>query len=271
MLKSHMDSIEQALIEISKIPANSGHSLHKGTPREAFIKKFLLNHLPSNVAIGSGEIIDAHSKPGGKRNQYDIVIYKRSFPKLDFGGEISGFLIESVIATIEVKSLLTKEEFKKSVNAAYNAKSLTSNIIYGFHVGHIPPKVLNYIVAYKGPANLKTVYGWIDPIYTSHGIKQTSLPLDDKKRINTAADAIDAVFILNKGFMYYDNSPIGFANLNYRKMSPNAKWIYSDTKLGSLFLFFLMIQRATDNIEGRWLNANPYLSSFKINNMVLGH
>ena len=59
MLKSHMDAVEQHLLSISKVPANSGHSLHKGTPREAFIKEYLEGHLPSNVAIGTGEIIDA--------------------------------------------------------------------------------------------------------------------------------------------------------------------------------------------------------------------
>jgi hypothetical protein len=106
MLKSHMDAVENSLVHISQIPANAGHSLHKGTPREAFIKEFLEGHLSSNVAIGTGEIIDSNSPPRAQRNQYDIVIYKTNYPKLDFGGGISGFLIESVVATIEVKSLL---------------------------------------------------------------------------------------------------------------------------------------------------------------------
>ena len=74
MLKSHMDAIEDHLVSISKIPANSGHTLHKGTPREAFIKEYLEGHLSPNVAIGTGEIIDAASQPGAARNQFDIVI-----------------------------------------------------------------------------------------------------------------------------------------------------------------------------------------------------
>ncbi|MBB6246225.1 DUF6602 domain-containing protein [Rhodanobacter sp. A1T4] len=68
-----MDAKENALIAISRIPANSGHSLHKGTPREAFIREFLQSHLPENVAIGTGEIIDASSQPRAQRNQFDIV------------------------------------------------------------------------------------------------------------------------------------------------------------------------------------------------------
>jgi hypothetical protein len=66
--------------------------LHKGTPREAFIREFLEGHLPENVAIGTGEIIDSTSKPNSPRNQFDIVIYRKSYPKLDFGGGVSGLL-----------------------------------------------------------------------------------------------------------------------------------------------------------------------------------
>ena len=72
-----MDAIENHLVSISQIPANSGHTLHRGTPREAFIKEYLEGHLSANVAIGTGEIIDATSQPRGTRNQFDIVIYKR--------------------------------------------------------------------------------------------------------------------------------------------------------------------------------------------------
>lgn len=74
MLKTHMDSIEDLLVANSKIPASSGHNLHKGTPREGFIKDFLKNHLSTNVSIGTGEIIDADSKPGSSRNKYDIIL-----------------------------------------------------------------------------------------------------------------------------------------------------------------------------------------------------
>ena len=34
----------------------SAHSLHKGTPREVFIREFLGEHLPLELEIGTGEI-----------------------------------------------------------------------------------------------------------------------------------------------------------------------------------------------------------------------
>src|SRR5262245_6929336 len=39
MLKAHLDAVEQHLLHISQIPANAGHALHRGTPREAFISR----------------------------------------------------------------------------------------------------------------------------------------------------------------------------------------------------------------------------------------
>ncbi|MCW5698334.1 MAG: hypothetical protein KIT00_00660 [Rhodospirillales bacterium] len=84
MLRNHMDAREGHLVAISQVPANAGHSLHKGTPREAFVREFLETHLPSNVSIGTGEIIDAYSQPGQQRNQFDIVILQAVISKIRF-------------------------------------------------------------------------------------------------------------------------------------------------------------------------------------------
>ncbi|MCP4156562.1 MAG: hypothetical protein GY757_53100 [bacterium] len=269
MLKNHMDAKEKTLVALSKEQAHAGHSLHKGTPREIFIKNFLENHLSSNVALGTGEIIDANSRPGQQRNQFDIIIYKRSFPKLDFGANISGFLIESVIATIEVKSTLDKNGLGKAFNAARSAKQLTPNLKNGFSTGYIPPKVLNFIVAYDGPAEMQTVFGWIYKEYQKHGILPKNLPLNPAQRIKTAGDAIDAIFVLKKGFLYFDNrSLLSNSELEVaREQNPSLKWILKNTTNGNLLLFFMLIQQATENIEGRWLNAAPYLSSFVLSDI----
>ena len=198
MLKSHMDAKEDALVAISRIPANSGHSLHKGTPREAFIREFLESHLSQNLAIGTGEIIDANSRPGAQRNSFDIVIYKKNYPKLDFGGGINGFLIESVAATVEVKSTLTQEDLEQAIGAARRAKALTPNVTSSFTSGYIPPKVLNYVVAYDGPAQMQTVYHWILRVHTALGVTISSLPQDGAERLRTPSPSIDGVFVLKK-------------------------------------------------------------------------
>ncbi|MGO4707095.1 DUF6602 domain-containing protein [Microvirga sp. 2MCAF38] len=264
MLKSHMDACENTLVATSKIPANSGHSLHKGTPREAFIREFLQSHLPEKVAIGTGEIIDANSQPGEPRNQFDIVIYKKNYPRLDFGGGVSGFLIESVIATVEVKSTLTRADLEQAIKAALNAKTLTPSITSKLSAGYIPPKVLNFVVAYDGPAQVQTIHNWIQQIHVGVGITIPNLPQAESARLQTGAPSIDGVFVLNKGFVYFDNAKAGFGTPQMRAEFPNLKWIMSDTSTGNLLFLFLLLQEATANIEGQWLNASPYLASFNL-------
>lgn len=264
MLKTHMDAIEDHLVSISKIPANSGHSLHKGTPREAFVREYLEGHLGANVAIGTGEIIDFASQPNTQRNQYDIVIYKKNYPKLDFGGGIHGFLIESVIATIEVKSLLDQKGIDQSVGAANNSKKLTPNVTSSFHSGWIPPKILNYIVAYAGPAKMSTVHGWI---LNSHGTLKIPLPTwNQQDRIQTAGTALDGVFLLNKGFVKLDNSPL---TLNNQQNPVNGIHTISDSVNGNILMLFLSLQEACNNIEGAWLNSIPYISNAKFKNVKI--
>lgn len=254
LLKSHMDAIESHLVAISQIPANSGHPLHKGTPREAFIKEYLQNHIPSNVAVGTGEIIDANSRAGEARNQFDIVIYKRNYPKLDFGGGISGFLIESVIATIEVKSVLNQNGIEQAVNAANNIKRLTPNLSGGIRTGWIPPKPLNYVVAYDGPVQISTAHGWI---LNSH--QQNAIPLptwNNQNRLNIAGTALDGIFILNKGFITINNTPLTLVGDNL-----NGIYTLSDTINGNILMLFLLIQNACSNLEGMWLNPIPYIAA----------
>ena len=262
MLKSHMDAVETSLIYISQIPANAGHTLHRGTPREAFIKKFLEGHLSANVAIGTGEVIDANSQPRASRNQFDIVIYKTNYPKLDFGGGINGFMIESVVATIEVKSVLDQAAIDQSVKAAHAAKSLTPNINTSFSTGWIPPRVLNFVVAYTGPAQMSTVHSWILNSHTSQNIP---LPTwNPGNRVSVPGTALDGVFLLQKGFVKLDNLPM---TLNTQQPPVAGTHVICDSNSGNMLMLFLALQEACDNVQGAWLNAIPYLQSVRFQNV----
>ena len=106
MLKSHLDYIEKVLLAQSKIARNPGHPNLKGSPREWFIRQFLEDHLPSNLEIGQGEIIDENSRPKQKRPQVDIIIYRRDMPKIAYSKYDTAYLAEGVMATIESKSYL---------------------------------------------------------------------------------------------------------------------------------------------------------------------
>lgn len=269
MLTAHMTAVEDHLLAIAQIPTNTGHPLHKGTPREAFIREFLEMHLNSNVAIGTGEIIDSHSKPSEERNQFDIVIYKRNYPRLDFGGGINGFLIESVVATIEVKSTLDKSGVEQAVRAARAAKQLCKNEVKSIAAGYIPPSILSFIVAYDGPAKMETVHTWVKEAYKTEGIVEPDMT-QEMERSCIASPALDGIFILGKGFLNFDNAPYGFISPDIRKEHPEVHWAIASADRGSLLSLFLLLTIATSNFEGVWLNPLPYLETFRISDLKYG-
>lgn len=266
MLKAHIDSHEQQLLATSRIPANSGHTLHKGTPREAFIRQFLQDHLADTIAIGTGEIIDAASRPNQQRNQIDIVLYRRNYPKLSFGGGINGFFAESVVATIEVKSVLDAAAMRQSMESAKNVKALQRSVQTAFRTGFQPPAILNYVVAYDGPASMRTVQGWFAGIHAELGITYPAMPPSLKQRIAIASPSVDGVFVLGRGFIQFDNSPLGFTTDEIRAARPDLHWGFADTADGNLLLLFLSLSTAASGISASWLNPMPYLTSYRVQN-----
>jgi|SRR5579859_1286085 len=258
ILEAHFANCENALLENSKIPSVSGHSLHKGTPREAFIREFLRGHLPSNYGIGTGEIIDCNSKVGESRNQNDIVLHELDFPKIDLGGKINAFLRESVIATIEVKSTLTKEELLTAARTARNLKMLHAT-------GTLPlVPIATYIVAFRGPAKMKTVFNWIAKAYKPD--KQDSGWVDPdwpSDRRFMRSPAIDGVFVLGKGACIFENN-VGFWR---DSTSEKATWSVLDKKRGSLFLLFLSLLGLVQGTDFRNFHPFYYATNFKAENL----
>lgn len=94
------------------------HSLILGDAREKFIRDILKNFLPANIVIGTGQIVD---QDDNLSNQIDIIIYRNDFPVLRTLGTADIYLLEGVIATIEVKSTLNK---KTLFEALENCKSV---------------------------------------------------------------------------------------------------------------------------------------------------
>jgi len=270
LLRSHMDAVETSLLAISRIPANSGHSLHKGTPREAFIKEFLTHHLSERVAVGTGEIIDSKSKPNEQRNSIDIVIFKRDYPRLDFGGGIQGFLVESVIATIEVKSTLDKDDVRQAMKAARSVKSLEPSVVQSFSAGFRPPGILSFVVAHDGPAKMLTVKNWITEVATELDVDYPTMPPSAKKRQAIASPAIDGIYVLGKGFVQFDNFPLGFITDEMRETHPDTKWAIGTTATGNLLLLFTFLTVSASGIAGSSLNPIPYLSQFVLSGIELG-
>ncbi|HEB0901755.1 TPA: hypothetical protein RY268_001815 [Citrobacter freundii] len=264
MLRAHFNNMEKILSAHGAAVSIAGHSLHKGTPREEFISKFLKDHLPSNISIGTGEIIDYNSKPGEQRNQYDIVLYRNEYPKISFSENISAFLVESVICTIEIKSTLNYEELKKSIKSASNAKRLNPSYEEIFIATTFSRGIRNFLIAYNGPQQIDTVQNWIDRAHHELDISVPSLP-NTPSRFSIPSPSLDAVFILEKGFAQYDNFIGGLNTDRFRFGQKTYNWIDVDSSDGNLLHLFNMLQHLIKSVQGRFLDVRPYLREQRYN------
>ncbi len=269
LLQDHLRAVEDTLLAQSHIPANAGHPLHKGTPRENFLKTFLVTHLSERVAIGQGEIIDARTQANDPRHQNDIIIYRRNFPRITFDYAISAYLAESVVATIEVKSALTKDELVKAVRAAHDIKQLERHDRHVMSAGYRPPSILSYVVAYDGPASMETVSGWLNPIHQELSL---SYPLiAPENRLSTPSPSLDGIFVLGKGFVLFANSPFTFAEIEQiRQQGVNVNWYFADTESDNLMLLFLLLTNVTTNIGETYFEPFAYLAQAQVQLNRLG-
>jgi len=259
MIQCHLSAIENSILELSKIQYNAGHSVHKGTPRELFIKNFLENHLGKTVSFGSGEIIDSRSQQKESRNQHDIVIYRNEFPRLDFHGGITAFLAESVVATIEVKSNIDFKGLKVAFVSAMRCKNMIRNYFDGLTNLYFPQKILNYIVSYDGPQRVETVYKWIKRLESELEFQYQMMPASKEKRIDICSPGLDGVFILGKGFIHFDNFMIDCVHRNIRADNPSMKWVMVTSETANLLVLFLNLSQIICSYPQKAIQLIPYL------------
>ena len=110
LFRSHFGRIQRRLKAEGKAAKSLYHGLSRGLIREAFVREFLSDNLSEFWGVGTGEIFHAEAKEGEPRNQIDVVIHNKRYPKLPLSADIDLFFIETVSSFIEIKSRLTKPE-----------------------------------------------------------------------------------------------------------------------------------------------------------------
>lgn len=93
------------------------HQGVKGTVLEILISKLFRPLLPSDVGVGTGQIIEQYG--GTMSNQMDIILYDRSIlPPALYDDSVGIFPIEAVLYAIEVKTTLTSSDLSRAHDAA---------------------------------------------------------------------------------------------------------------------------------------------------------
>lgn len=82
------------------------HPGESGRAREQMLITFITQLIPSSFGVSTGFIVDAL---GEKSKQIDVVVYRTDYaPILEIGG-VKHFLVESVVAALEVKAAVDSE------------------------------------------------------------------------------------------------------------------------------------------------------------------
>lgn len=111
--RSWFDNLENQLEQEAELAGLFEHPTLTGSAREFLVKRVLKSVLPPIIHTGSGRLID---NQGQCSKQVDIVLYDSRFPVFEIESGIGMYLIEGVIGTIEVKSILTKEHLLQTLD-----------------------------------------------------------------------------------------------------------------------------------------------------------
>ena len=188
----------------------SKHGLNRGQIREAFVREFLKQNISDIWGIGTGEIIHKESTPEEPRNQIDIVVHNKRFPKVSLATGIDLFFVETVSSFIEVKSRLTKDALRTTAAVTRKIKCQAELAPQRFNPTGLveTPRPYSFVFSYEGPKRIETVYNWLNEIS-----KEDEYGLDDLKATEPAKRRffkhhfVDGVFILGQGFVLLDSVP----------------------------------------------------------------
>ncbi len=117
-VRDWFDLAEAALEHESRQAGLLEHAPSVGAAREFLVKRVLRTILPPYVHIGTGRVQDGN---GNVSSQIDVLVVDPRFPPFEIESGIGLYLLESVIASIEVKSTLTTTSLRSALD---NGRSL---------------------------------------------------------------------------------------------------------------------------------------------------
>lgn len=231
--------------DYQKLSSKIEHNGLKGTIREDKLKEYLSKLFPTKYAIGNGVIVDANET---QSRQQDFIIYDNfNSPKLMETESVQVIPIESVYATIEVKSTLTVDELEKSIKNIESVKKLEKTKPFSSPLiisSIIPPICM--IFAYTSDTSLNNIVKKIDEFNNS---------IDIKNRLSI-------VCILDKGLIFGINRH-GFKEIEIVPTDNTILVTHEDKLENNLYLFYLLMMTAINNIVMPPVNLMGYAEKIK--------
>lgn len=121
----------------------SKHWGEEGRYKEIILMNFLRKHLPKNMAVGTGFIMDGNNY-NKISSQIDLIIYDDNYPIIFKENDFIIVHSKSVLGIIEVKSKFDKSKLKEVIKAASDNSKLPQlrsrkvfNGIFYYDVGNV--------------------------------------------------------------------------------------------------------------------------------------
>jgi hypothetical protein len=127
------ESINEELISLKNKVRNlikNAHWVTDGELKESILKNIIRRHMPKNIEVGRGFIINENNCS----RQIDILLFDNSYPILFRDGDLVFVTPDAVRGIIEVKTTANSEDVRKAFeNLTYNAQYiLNTKCFIGF-------------------------------------------------------------------------------------------------------------------------------------------
>lgn len=225
MLLYNIESIAKKLTIDYELTDHIDHMGVRGSSREDVLKYYIKQLLPERFAVGNGVVTDVH---GTQSKQQDFFVHDAFNSPVFLHTESSSIVpIESVYATIEVKSTLKKETIIQSVNNIQSVKALTITVLKNSPlIPSVYNRVFGAVFAYTCDTKIETLAGNLNQLCLN-------VPAEHRPSIICILDQGCIVNVEKNGLRQISTMP-----------TEKTTWgIIKNTKEMNLYLFYLLLQQ----------------------------
>jgi hypothetical protein len=111
---------------------------------------------------------------------------------------------------------------------------------------------------------METVYGWLGKIHNETNICIPELGMSREERAKILCPSVDSVFLLGKGFLYFDNTLTGYTSNPIHQEHSDAKWIYANSQDGNICLLSIFLTDVISSYLASIPRLTPYLRASDI-------
>ena len=226
MLLYNIESMAKKMsIDYQEVTNHIEHMGLRGSSRENILREYIKQLLPQKFAVGNGIITDVN---GTQSKQQDFFVYDAFNSPIFLHMESSCIIpVESVYATVEVKSTLTKEILKQSIENIRSVKQLEITVLK--NSPFIPAQfnfILGTVFSYTSDSAIETVAQNVDEICRD-------IPKEKQPSVICILDKGLIVNVLKDGMREIATMP-----------SDSTTWgVIKNTKEINFYLFYLVLQQ----------------------------